>query len=407
MVGHGHDPGDEPTSARRTFLRGSLGTAVAACSLAQRSESGAAGRTAPAPVGSTLSPDAIAGHVGTEYYVEVRRCELWHLGINHTYRLQTPDGIKWFRLSRHDRHPAGFVAGEIDMMRHLHAQGIPVARPIADRRNAFVRPVDAPEGPRDGVLFHDAGSGRSPGLHKEIGHALGRGLAALHTAANRHPEVPRPRLDLDALLLEPVDAAAPYLREQPATLELLKLLARELHAYLGELVAPRPRWGFCHGDLHFGNVFFDARHRPTFIDFDHAINSHLPYDLAGHLWFIGPAQFFDAIGRSVRKRYWQAFFAGYGEDDPVFRRTVEAFVPVHPFEFLRFATGHPHYFGVSGLQPRRIAGMLNFCLLWGRELKLPLDCIRHAQAQLADAPAPTPRWYPARPGRIAEVPPIG
>lgn len=389
------------SNSRRDFLRRGLGTTAVVYGLGLDSTrpdiaAGTAVQT------STVHADAIGRVVRDNYGFDVTRCEYFDGGVNHTYRLYISGVPHWFRVSRHARHPPGFVGGEVEMMSHLAQRGISVAQPIRDRGGRFVQFLDAPEGRREGVLFTDATGVELPGLMPDLGRKLGRALRELHTTANKRTPVARPRLDLDTLLLAPAEAVAPYLEQQPAVLEQIRMFARELHGYLSRLVDPDPRWGFCHGDLHFGNVFFDDGRNPTFIDFDHSINGHQAYDLAVHLWGIGPAQFFDPMGRAVRKRYWKAFVEGYegtADKRSPFMRTVEAFIPTRLFEFLTFLTEHPQYFGVRSLEPRRIAGMFMFSALWARELKLPLESLR-AIEPVAEArqPGALRLEYPVRMG---------
>ena len=74
-----------------------------------------------------------------------------------------------------------------------------------------------------------------------------------------------------------------------------------------------PEFGFCHGDLHPGNVCFAADGRPTLFDFDCAGWGWRSYDLTIFFW--------NAFGERRPKRWregrWRAFLRGYQEVRPL------------------------------------------------------------------------------------------
>lgn len=380
-------------------MRKGLGTATATWAAGQLAD-----RDSPAvdrPSGSTLASTTIANLIRRHYGLAVASCELFQNGINDTYRLHADDRTWWFRLTRRGRHLDGHVAGEVDMLQHLGALGIAVARPVASFEGVLVQTVIAAEGPRDGVLFADATGRPARELSETLGQRLGQGLAALHVAADR-TAVARPRLNLDDLLVTSVDAVAPYLATRPAVLAKLRGFADRLYEYLAPLLHEDPRWGFCHGDAHLGNVFFDAQLHPTFIDFDHAVMGYRAYDLAVHLWSLGPPGLHHAQVRPRLRRYWRAVFEGYEPDRDcriALRRATEALIPTRMFEFFTFMATHPTYFGVGGLEPDRVDSMLAFCMLWARELRLPLGDASELESAAPQPPIGLHR-YPLRPADL-------
>ena len=68
-----------------------------------------------------------------------------------------------------------------------------------------------------------------------------------------------------------------------------------------------PASGLCHGDLHPGNVRFDAAGKPTLFDFDCCGYGWRVYDLAVFHWNI----YMERRPTRWRERRWEAFLRGY------------------------------------------------------------------------------------------------
>lgn len=261
------------------------------------------------------------------------------------------------------------------MVRHLRAQGLPVVTVVPDREGRFVVPIRAPEGQRWGVLFEDVGVPWRPRLEAKRARAIGRIMADIHIAADALPEVPRMRIDFDAMFRRPPRVLAPFLADAPAVLEELEQLCEALAEHVRPLLPHDGGWGFCHGDLHLGNVFFDHDHRPFVIDFDHALHGYRAFDLAIHLCSLGPAAFYDAVGRSVRRTWWKNVFAGYDEriaPGPDFRPLVEALIPARMLVFACYMAQAVDTWGARILEPQRIRILLRITRLWAREARVPL-----------------------------------
>ena len=96
------------------------------------------------------------------------------------------------------------------------------------------------------------------------------------------------------------------------TLVFLERLAEHVRHRLLELPRTPPGYGLCHGDLHPGNVRFDADGEPTLFDFDCMGYGWRAYDLTVFLW--------NAFGEGRTKRWrasrWRSFLRGYQEVRP-------------------------------------------------------------------------------------------
>src|SRR5262249_9679698 len=118
-------------------------------------------------------------------------------------------------------------------------------------------------------------------------HAIhyGRDTAALHAAtADFRSLHPRFVLDEEHLLEQPLAALLPFLAQRPEDRARLLHVAGMLRERLLRLTTERLDTGFCHGDLHDGNVFITEEQTVTFFDFDCCGRGWRAYDLAVFRW---------------------------------------------------------------------------------------------------------------------------
>jgi Ser/Thr protein kinase RdoA (MazF antagonist) len=144
--------------------------------------------------------------------------------------------------------------------------------------------LSAPEGERLTALFQWA-DGVEPrydnALHAE---SYGRLAAALHEASDGFPsDASRPRLDIEGWLDTPLQQLRPAIESRPDVAKYLDGLAKRIRTRLSGLDEECSAWGFCHGDLHCGNVRLDE-HALTLIDFDCCGTGWRAGDLATFRW---------------------------------------------------------------------------------------------------------------------------
>lgn len=237
---------------------------------------------------SLVDPAEIMRVVASEYDLGVPdQCRVVATGHNDTYELaigseryalRLQSGGKWWKGGESD---ARF---ELDLLTHLHEQDVPVAYPLPRANGDQLGVIRAPEGDRFYSLFTWA-----PGqtvdddhLTSEQAWIVGRTMAAIHVAADRHePKHSRYHLDeralLDRSLAELEDELSAATPEDAATVE----------HYVGEIrdrlrdFDPRPTgWGIVHGDVYWANIHFDKGGEITLFDFDLCGYGWRAYDLA-------------------------------------------------------------------------------------------------------------------------------
>lgn len=278
---------------------------------------------------STPQFEAVERLINTHYALAAPvSCKLLQRGFNDVYLASVGSSERYvFRLShRRERGPAQ-VKSEAEFITHLSKLGVPVAAPIASRDATFFIEARAPEGTREGMLFH-ALEGRDPNAY-DAGDAWANGktLALLHTAAETfQPNSALYRLDLDHLLYRPLARIrdSGVVEDADVLREFEKIAERTAMAIeaLSDLT-----WTYCHGDCHGFNARINEAGEAAFFDFDDGGPGYLAYDLAVFLW----AKI--SFGRQLTPM-WHAFLDGYRSIRPITPNDFEAalrFVTVRHF----------------------------------------------------------------------------
>lgn len=269
---------------------------------------------------STFSSAAIKQLVLSYYDLDDSvECQFFKRGLNDTYVVSMQNRQFMLRLYRSRWRTREAVMGELAALRHISSKGVPVATPVARSDGALVTPVNAPEGPRWAVLFNWV-KGSEP-IYRNEAHAqlYGRLAAQLHIAADDlPPSAGRSPLDLNYLLERPLESLRPTLKSRP-------LLAARFDAVVDRVRTRVERarerlwdWGFCHGDLHFGNTHIEGQQLSMY-DFDCCGPGWRLYDLATYRWAARLRQFEGGA--------WKPFIEAYLEVRPAAANTLE-FVPL-------------------------------------------------------------------------------
>lgn len=218
---------------------------------------------------SVLSAQAIAERLLPLYdLTPPASCRFFRKGICDTYQIQTANGGYYLKVYRAGRRSALDVSEEVRLLRHLLEQGVAVVTPVPMRDGTYVSELAAPEGARYAVLFHAVeGEGERTDQHR---HAFGAAVARMHVAADAMtPAYNRQHLDVDALIEENMVPIGVLLEHRPADLGCIRKIADFVKERICSLLpTTSPAYGVCHGDLHGGDVLYDANGMPTLLDFD-------------------------------------------------------------------------------------------------------------------------------------------
>jgi Ser/Thr protein kinase RdoA (MazF antagonist) len=209
-------------------------------------------------------------------------------GINESYAVDIDEHRYVLRIYGRDKF---WIAGEsdlrfeVDLLIHLHEQGVPVSYPLPRRNGDRLGQFSASEAKEDFyALFTWAPRARveTESRQADQAHLVGRTLASIHLAAEHfQTEHRRYALDEGTLLDWPLQQLEPYLSHAVPTegafiMEQVAQLRTLLLAF-----NPGPGgWGIIHGDVHGGNHHFTEDGQITFFDFDHCGYGWRAYDLS-------------------------------------------------------------------------------------------------------------------------------
>jgi Ser/Thr protein kinase RdoA (MazF antagonist) len=233
---------------------------------------------------SICTPEAVAETVQRSYGLEVTGCTLIRSFVNDVYEIATPERRCVLKVYHHGGWSEEEVGWEQELITHLAANGVAVARAVSLANGELVGVLDAPEGPRPYAMveFVEGEKPRKP-FSDELYDEYGALLARLHDAADsfRTTRYRRP-FDLGETLDEPLAEVLPALAGQPDDQAVVSELGALARHRLEELAEQGLEWGIRHGDVSLDNVHVTSQGL-TIHDFDLAAEGWRVADLAGCL----------------------------------------------------------------------------------------------------------------------------
>lgn len=218
---------------------------------------------------STLEPAALATYISRQYHLQDVSCQFLVRGVGDTYRVQARDARYILRIYRPSHRTQGNIAAEAELLLALHAAGIPVSYPLADKDGQYLQALPAAEGTRSAMLFTFA-EGRAVNiLSPNQLQVLGTQMARFHNvSATLQLSDPRWTFDLDTTLFTPLANARDHFREDTAGHAWLQQAAHQVQAHLAGVDTAAFSSGYCHFDFLPKNFHFDEKGHLTFFDFD-------------------------------------------------------------------------------------------------------------------------------------------
>ncbi|MFD1871238.1 phosphotransferase enzyme family protein [Hymenobacter bucti] len=267
---------------------------------------------------STLSASALATHVSAEYGLPDLRGRYLLRGVSDTYLLENEREKYILKVYRAAHRSSAEIAGEVELLTYLRAQGTPVAAPLPARNGAFLLPLAAAEGERFGVLFTFAPGRVVMDLSDAQLRTVGREMARLHDLTAgltlRHP---RPGYDLESTLRQPLRTLEPAFRDYPEGYAELQALVNQALGKLESTNTADFGYGYCHYDFLPKNFHFDADDRLTFFDFDFAGPGYLVNDVMTIFVHFFLHRLHHKVSAEEATRAFAVFVAGYREVRPL------------------------------------------------------------------------------------------
>lgn len=247
---------------------------------------------------SLLSPEEVIALVQKNYALtDVESCTLIARGFNDHYLIATKNEKTIFRVYLNNKYYVDSFDAyqfELDLLEHLHSNGIPVANPLPRDSGELLGYTDTGHGKRAFALFTYVEGVRlsRDSIFPTQSFQLGKTMAQIHLAANSfNTPLKRYRLDQTYLIDEPlklIEARTKTSGENANTDERLmraKHIVEKLQPLnhyidsLNNINVENDEFGIIHADLHMGNVHF-LGNNPKVFDFDHCAYGWRAYDLA-------------------------------------------------------------------------------------------------------------------------------
>jgi Ser/Thr protein kinase RdoA (MazF antagonist) len=265
---------------------------------------------------STLGKDALITRILGQYNLNrITNLQLWHRGLSDVYLVETNDNKYILRVSHNHWRNLEETNFELELLKFLQQNKLPVAYPIATKHNQFCIEINAPEGKRYAALFIYA-PGEIPlgDFNETQSKKLGEILAKLHQiGSNFYTTCQRKPLNLEYLLDESLTIILPFLQENQTDFRYLQETVFNIKNKLKNFPAHPPFWTTCWGDPHSGNTHFTIDTQLTLFDFDQC----------GYGWRIFDiAKFFQrALNTGMTRKVRKAFIEEY-----------QTIVPLTPLE---------------------------------------------------------------------------
>ncbi|BCN31162.1 phosphotransferase enzyme family protein [Anaeromicropila herbilytica] len=273
---------------------------------------------------SQLSPISLQEEIIRRYHFEHPTCRFYDSGMNDIYLVKNGDDTLYLRISQTGMHELVDYEEEVDIINTLYENGITVAVPIKCADESYIWDINAPEGIRYAVLFEEAKKSPSEDKVKSI-YNLGKMIARMHEISDdKDFKVSRSPIDLNQLMKQPLDRIKYYLEHRQDDYKYLSESSEKLSKYIEQkLKKEQPIYGFCHGDIHSGNIFFEEN-EPMIFDFDCMGYGWRAYDICVFAW-----------NESYENEHycyseeWKAFMDGYNSVRQLSeseRDTINAFI---------------------------------------------------------------------------------
>ena len=315
---------------------------------------------------SILSSIALGEAVASDYdFVDPIDCQFFLMGVNDTYLLKTKTTTYVLRIYRKGWRSLSEIQYELDVLLFLQKAGIAVSVPIQRKDGQLIGTIHAPEGVRFLVLFSYA-LGREVAYESEdtdAAYAYGKIAAQIHAVTEefRSPHQ-RTGLDLEHLIDDPLRWIEPMLLHRAEDWAYIQAFAERLRQWGRSLPLSSLEEGFCHGDLHWGNVRVQENNILTLFDFDCCGMGWRAYDIAVFRW--------SARLRGKEEEQWSAFLRGYREVRNVHEMDIQAipyFVAMRHLWLMGLHTGNREDFGIAWMNDAYFEKAIKFLRDWDAE----------------------------------------
>jgi len=234
-------------------------------------------------------------------------CELLRSYTNDVYAVDSPDGRFVLKVYGQGWRSGPEIRYEVALIRHLQANGLPIAGPVASGDDDAVKEIGTGKERRHAVLYEYApGVKPRPPFTPRLYHAFGQAVARMHALSDGFvSEYPRTPLDLNHLIDEPLALAATHFARAEER-DILADVAGRVKERISELSSEGLDWGPIHGDATLDNLHVTADGELFLYDLDSGGPGWRAADLQG--W---------AAHSTEHREKWEAFQRGYSDIRPL------------------------------------------------------------------------------------------
>lgn len=248
---------------------------------------------------ATIEPANLVTTLNALYGLSVRDIHLHRDMIGSVY--YADDGAQRFVLKLYRSFNRELALQSTRVIQYLRENTYPVAPIVATAAGEPCFELSLPDGPSVGILF-DFVAGTEPNLETEL-ERLAQQVGELHCLMAEYPG-PLIRRGKD-FYIDRFIAGLRQLRYDPARIADLESYGDELWASMERL----PH-GFCHGDLHTGNILQSRPNEYVLFDFDVASNTRSIIDVAT-LCDASDFNRLDEASFDATRRTFERFYTGY------------------------------------------------------------------------------------------------
>jgi Ser/Thr protein kinase RdoA (MazF antagonist) len=277
----------------------------------------------------SASTGGLRDMVNTTYPVCVDQLRLHRDMIGYVYIAESR--AKKYVLKLYRPFDTENALRSIGVLQYLKQQDYPVVSIIPTLAGESHILIDTARGPSVAILFGYL-DGSPPDLDTEI-VALGRQVGRLHSVMENYPH-PLPYRG-EEFYVERYLAILRELGYPPKRISDLARYGSECWSRLERLPV-----GFCHGDLHTGNMCQSAPGCYVLFDFDIASHTHPLIDIAT-LCDASDFNRFDSCAYDRTRQVFERFYQGYSRERNLCEAEISAifdFIPVRHYEIIATIT---------------------------------------------------------------------
>lgn len=253
---------------------------------------------------SILSSDALLKEVNSRYGLKALQCRLWSNGLNDVYLVQGSTSIYFLRTSHTLRFSKKDYEEEINVILQLRIRNINTCIPIKQQDDTYIWEINAPEGLRYAVLFEEVKRDKTVSTYN-----MGKLAAKIHSVSDEYNFViSRLPITFQQLIEQPLISIHEINSLDDASMEFIKDTSSQMWIDITSNIPKiAPYYGFCHGDMHSGNVYF-VNNIPQIFDFDCMGAGYRVYELCVYLWDETSAN-----EEYINSEEWKNYIEGYND----------------------------------------------------------------------------------------------